>query len=276
MRFAMFSKHLQDWPLHETCQKVKAAGFDGLDLTVRPGGYVDPTKAARDLPAAVKVAREHGLEVPLITTGLLSAEDPAAEATLMAAGEAGIKEAKLHYWPLATSVDPRRQVNAVKPLLNGLAKLAEKSGVRVNLHNHSGDCVTHSAWVVRELVEAHPPSAVGVYFDPAHYLIEGGIAGWWCALEMLAQRVSLVAVKDTRWVDVQPGPAQERRWVPVGTGNVLWKRNFSKLKEAGFDGWMSIHGEYQGRWSYKDLGTAEVLEQGAADRAFIQGVWGGV
>ena len=39
MKFMMFAKHLQALPLPEAGRRVRGLGFDGLDLTVRPGGY---------------------------------------------------------------------------------------------------------------------------------------------------------------------------------------------------------------------------------------------
>src|SRR4051812_26519443 len=99
MQIAVFAKSLQAWPIDECAERVKAAGFDGLDLTVRPGGYVEPGDRFRQrFTAAVETIRGAGLSVPLITTGLTSATDPAAEPTMKIAAELGIRELKLHYW----------------------------------------------------------------------------------------------------------------------------------------------------------------------------------
>lgn len=273
MRFAVFAKHLQSWSLEECVDRVAAAGFDGLDLTVRPGGYVQPGEAlASDFAKAVKTIRTAGLEVPLITTGLTSAVDPTAEPTLRLAGEYGIREAKLHYWPWDGSVPLVKVVDSARRDLDGLEKLARSTGVRVNIHNHSGDHVQNSPWVLNELLRERDPAAVGCYFDPAHFTLEGGLSGWRAALELLASRVTLLAVKDGKWIDIQGArmPSQERRWVPVGTGNVRWSAVLTALRAAGFDGWVSIHGEYQGRWSWRDLTSAEVLLQCVTDREVVR------
>ena len=39
-------------------------GFDGVDITVRKGGHVEPGRVAQDLPPLVKLLRAHNLEVP--------------------------------------------------------------------------------------------------------------------------------------------------------------------------------------------------------------------
>lgn len=282
MRFAVFSKHLQEWPLEACVSQVAAAGFEGLDLTVRPGGYVEPSRVAEELPRAVKLARSAGLEVPLITTGILSTDDPTAELVLRVAGELGIGEAKLGYWPLPDK-GVRGAISDAKRELAKLAKSAEKAGIRIDLHNHSGTCVSHSAWVVAELLADHPPERVGAYFDPAHFTVEGAEAGWRAALDLLAGRVALLAVKDFRWSDPSSdggaGKPQERLWLPVGRGNVRWAEVFRGLRvggAGGFDGWASIHGEYQGPRSWKELRSPEVLAQAARDRDFVRGVADGL
>jgi sugar phosphate isomerase/epimerase len=272
MKFAVFAKHLQSWPLTECVTRVREAGFDGLDLTVRPGGYVEPGAGlAPALASAVRTIRSAGLDVPLITTGLTSASDPAAEPTLRLASELGIREAKLHYWPWESGMALRQAVDGARRDLDGLERLARACGVRVNIHNHSGDHVQNSPWTIAELLRDRDPSAIGCYFDPAHFTLEGGLSGWRAAVELLGARITLLAVKDGKWVDVAGArmPSQERRWVPVGTGTVRWPAVLSGVRSAGFDGWASIHGEYQGRWSWRDLSSAEVLSQCVDDRNLI-------
>jgi hypothetical protein len=74
----LFSKPLPGMDWRRLAQATRRAGFGGIDLTVRPGGHVQPEHAAEDLPKAVATIREEGLEVPMITTALISAADPAA------------------------------------------------------------------------------------------------------------------------------------------------------------------------------------------------------
>src|SRR3954454_13788378 len=85
MQFMMFAKHLQTLPLAEAGRRVRALGFDGLDLTVRHGGYVDPDRLRDALPRAIATLRDCGLVVPLFTTSITSTSDPAAAPTFEAA-----------------------------------------------------------------------------------------------------------------------------------------------------------------------------------------------
>ena len=78
----VFSKHLAKLDYDQLGRAAHELGFDGVDLTVRPGGHVVPERVAEDLPRAVEAIRSHGVEVPLITTAITSASDPSARAIL--------------------------------------------------------------------------------------------------------------------------------------------------------------------------------------------------
>ena len=52
-----FSKHLQDMNYDQVGKALRDAGFDGVDLTVRPKGHVLPERVAEDLPRAYEAAR---------------------------------------------------------------------------------------------------------------------------------------------------------------------------------------------------------------------------
>src|SRR5688572_6049503 len=76
-----FSKHLPRMNGGELGRTLKAMGFDGVDLTVRPGGHVDPKRVTNDLPPLVDAIRHEGLTVPMISTELVSSTDPVAQPT---------------------------------------------------------------------------------------------------------------------------------------------------------------------------------------------------
>src|SRR5205809_7737878 len=81
MNLMMFSKHLQSLPLARTAQVVRELGFDGLDLTVRSGGYIEPAAVRREMPEAIKILADAGLELPLLTTAITNATDAGARQT---------------------------------------------------------------------------------------------------------------------------------------------------------------------------------------------------
>src|SRR5687768_5304447 len=95
MQWVMFSKHLAPLSVPEAGAAVRELGFDGLDLTVRPGGHVLPENVKEALPAAVTALRDMGLTIPMITTGIVDAEESHADAIFATAAACGIRRLKL-------------------------------------------------------------------------------------------------------------------------------------------------------------------------------------
>ena len=78
LKVAVFSKHLQFVQGEDLATAAAGLGFDGVDITLRKGGHVEPASVARDLPALVATLRKHGLEVPMVTTDIADAGTPFA------------------------------------------------------------------------------------------------------------------------------------------------------------------------------------------------------
>lgn len=65
----IFSKQLE-WitNYNELCELVAEIGFNGIELTVRPGGYVLPERVEEDLPKVAEAAKNAGIEITMIST----------------------------------------------------------------------------------------------------------------------------------------------------------------------------------------------------------------
>src|SRR5438270_571865 len=90
LKVAIFSKHLQFLTGEELATAAADLGFDGVDLTVRNGGHVEPARVAVDLPPLVTLIRKHGVEVPMITTDIVDADTPHAAEIMRAMATLGI------------------------------------------------------------------------------------------------------------------------------------------------------------------------------------------
>src|SRR5947199_7134500 len=90
LKVAIFSKHLQFISGEALAKAIAELGFDGVDITVRKGGHVEPERVARDLPALAAIFKQHGLEVPMITTDIVDAATPFAEDILKTMAGLGI------------------------------------------------------------------------------------------------------------------------------------------------------------------------------------------
>src|SRR5882757_7192424 len=78
-KVAIFSKHLLFLKGDALAAGAAEMGFDGIDLAVRKGGHVEPDRVREDLPKLVATIRQHGLEVPMLTTDIADTESPHAE-----------------------------------------------------------------------------------------------------------------------------------------------------------------------------------------------------
>ncbi len=240
----IFSKHMPNLGYDELGRVSREIGFGGVDLTVRPKGHVLPERAAEDLPRAVEAIRAHRLEVPMITTDLKSASDPAARPTLSTAGRLKVPYWKVGYWRYRTGEDPEKQIAELKPVANALVAMGREYGLAAGLHNHSGDNVGSAVWDYRELLSGLDPRWAGYYFDPAHATIEGGLYGHTLSTELAVKNLKMVAVKDFYWVKKNGRWAVN--WCPLGEGMVDWTKFFRALAGARFTGPISLHFEYPG------------------------------
>jgi sugar phosphate isomerase/epimerase len=157
----------------ELGRSLKALGFDGVDPRA-PGGHVDPTRVATDLPVFAGAIRHEGLAVPMITTELLSDADPVAQPTLETAARLKIPFYKTGYYRYAF-VDVRKELAAAGRQLKGLADLSRRHGMRLGYHNHAG-YIGGGIWA-RAHRHAARRGKIGYYFDVRHAVAEGGNRG---------------------------------------------------------------------------------------------------
>src|SRR5947199_4632828 len=113
--------------------------FEGVDLTVRPKGHVEPERAAQDMPRAVEVIRAQGLTVPMITTGLLNGDEAPARPTLATAAKLNVpfwKPGYHRYQKLDAAGAAAKTLASVKPQIASLAAMSKEYGVTCGVHNH--------------------------------------------------------------------------------------------------------------------------------------------
>jgi sugar phosphate isomerase/epimerase len=262
----LFSKHLPGLDARGLARALKPLGFGGIDLTVRAGGHVAPERAAADLPPFVKVLRGEGLEVPMITTSLLTAADPTARPILETAGQLGIPFFKPGYYRYAF-LDVRKELEGAAADLRGLAPLSARQGVQLGFHNHAG-YVGAPLWDVARIIDDLDPRWVGYYFDVRHAVVEGGDGGWRAALNLVAPRLKMIAVKDFFW---EKGPkGWQQRNCPLGDGMVDWKAYFATLARIGFHGPVSLHLEYEVPGATASAREENTLAAIARDLSFLR------
>jgi sugar phosphate isomerase/epimerase len=262
----LFSKHLPALDAPALGRAVKSLGLGAVDLTVRPGGHVPPERAAGGLAPFVRALRAEGVEVPMITTALVSASDPHARAILETAGRERVRFFKTGYFRYRFA-DVRAEIEEVGVALRGLAALAAECGVPLGFHNHAG-YIGGPVWDIVPVMETLDPRAAGYYFDVRHAVAEGGDAGWKSALLQAAPRLKMVAVKDFFWERTPAGWRQ--RNCPLGQGMVDWKAFFATLAGVGFQGPVSLHLEYEIPGATPAAQQENTLAAAARDLAFLK------
>jgi sugar phosphate isomerase/epimerase len=263
----LFSKHLPGMDWARMAREVKKLGFGGVDLTVRPGGHVQPERAPEDLPKAVAAIRAEGLSAPMITTALTSAHDPTAKPILSTAGKLSIPFFKPGYYKYSFA-DVRGELQKAMDDFRSLAELSKQSGVQCGFHNHEG-YVGAQLWDVAQTIDQLDPKWVGYYFDIRHAVAEGGGAGWKIALNLIAPRIKMIAVKDSYWEKSSKGWRQVN--CPLGQGMVDWKAYFKALRQVNFQGPISLHLEYEIPGATKAAQEENTLAAAQRDFEFLKG-----
>ncbi len=261
-----FSKHLPLLGARDLARTVKALGFDGVDLTVRPKGHVEPARVAQDLPPFVEGIRAEGVAVPMITTDLHSDSEPPARPTLETAARLQIPYFKTGYYYYKFA-DVKKELADAARQLSSLAALSAASGVKLGFHNHSG-YVGGLVWDIAPTMDALDPKWAGYYFDVRHAVVEGGDGGWRSAFGVAAPRLFMIAVKDFFWEKTAKGWRQQN--CPLGDGMVDWPRYFRMLAQAGFHGPVSLHLEYDVPGDTPAAIQRNTIDAAAKDLAFLK------
>ena len=271
--FVAFTESFQAWPIPKVCQKFKAIGLDGLDLTVRPGGHIDPADAPQKLPGAVAAARDHGVVIGMLSTAIVE-PDKVGEKLLAAAAEQGIDRVKLGYYRYRKFGTLRRQIDAARKRLEGVVRLAAKHGVLPCVHIHSGDTIPGSGAMAYLLLEGLSPEEVGAYVDPMHMTVEGGNDGWRQGLDLLAPWIAISSLKNCKWITTERDPQGQQRWAyrkcPLADGIAPMPQYIARLQELGYHGLYTLHSEYADRGSWKRLNVDECLEQTRLDLEYVR------
>ncbi len=243
-RICLFTDHLDDqgYSYTDVAKMISPLKLAGPDLTVRAGGLVAPDRVADELPKAVAAFRDKGFSVPMLTTNLTSAKDPAALPILSTMGKLGIHFYKLGYYHYHDLTKWEAELDAQRQDLAGLIELGKPFHLEAGLHNHAGATVGGALWDGWEFLKPLAPDSVGFFFDPSHATIEGGNHAWKLNFQRISPRLTMVAVKDFVWEKTSSG--WRTRWVPLGQGVVNWGEFFKMLAQFPFHGPISIHIEY--------------------------------
>jgi sugar phosphate isomerase/epimerase len=204
-----------------------------------------PERVSQDLPKAVAIIREAGLETPMVTAGIADTESPHAEEILRTLSRLGIRYYRWGNFRYRDGESIQSQLDKLRPRVEALAKLNARYGVCAMYHTHSGPGqVGASIWDIYQLVNGLDPKAVGINLDIAHATVEGGHGGWIASTRLVSREyLRGTALKDFYWGRNAKGEWTPQ-WCALGQGMVNFRRYFAMLKESGFRGPVQLHFEY--------------------------------
>lgn len=244
-----FTKCLQFLSFDEIGEALSFLGFDGADITLRPGGQVEPSEVKTELPLAVKTLQKYKIEIPMVVTSITNPDDPLTISTLQALADLGIKYYRTGWLNYEASKTIQQNLDEHRKTFEKLATLNEKLGIHGGYQNHSGASVGSPVWDIYELVKNVNPEYLGVQYDIRHAVTEGGYS-WILGMKRVAPWIRTIDIKDFVWEKTPAGTWLQKN-VLLGEGMVNFDQFLKEYASLKVEAPISIHFEY-------DLGGAEL------------------
>jgi sugar phosphate isomerase/epimerase len=237
---AVFVKPWKSLSVAELGAHVRRLGFAWIELPVRPGFPCRPETIERDLPEAVRVLGDCGVQVLNVTVEL-PLDDERLYAACAAAGvdlnRVMFRRHQRPYWEAEEAA--RRQLGAALPL-------CERYGVRIGVQNHAGDFVGVHEFGLHHLLKDYDPRYVGAIWDAAHNALEGMEPE--PALDVIGDRLFIANLKNGYWRRISGPEAEAAVWKTYWTsgrqGRASWPRVIAKLREIDYTGPICLTAEY--------------------------------
>lgn len=243
----IFSKHLQFLDCKTAAEMANEMGFEGIDLTVRPNGHVDPSKVSIELPEAISAINDGGSKCHIITTSIESANNPIDLDILKTAASLGIKYYRTNWFKYNNELSMPETLQVYQDEIRKLGEINKELRIIGCYQNHAGKNVGSSFWEIKEILQTSDPEYFGTQYDIRHAMVEGGYS-WENGLKLLHPKIKMIVLKDFKWGIVNG--KWEARNVPIGEGMVNFTKYFKLLKYYKLNPPVSLHLEY-------DLGGAE-------------------
>ena len=237
----IFSKHLQFLNYQDSAGAAAEIGFNGLDLTVRPGGHVLPENVKRDLPIAIAEMKKAGLSCTTITTAIADVDNPLDVELIQTAGSEGVKYYRSDWFKFKEDISMEASLDYYMEKIRQMSYRNQKHNIIGCYQNHSGTSIGASIWEVKKLLGTANTQYFGAQYDIRHAVAEGG-RSWPNGVKLLKEHIKTIVLKDFKWGKV------DGRWqiinVPIGEGMVDFTAYFQLLKSLGLKPPVSLHLEY--------------------------------
>ncbi|MGE0021321.1 MAG: sugar phosphate isomerase/epimerase family protein [Draconibacterium sp.] len=240
-QIAFFTKLMDGFETGFLCETLAMAGIDGLDVTVRPGGKIEPEKVKDEMPKLVETARKSGLKTEMMVTSIAHPDDLFAKDILETAAREGVKHYRTAWFKYDLKKDVSESLKEFTSQLEALAAINKTLGISAGYQNHSGVSFGSPVWDLWLAIKDLPPKYMGAQYDVRHAVVES-TNSWIAGLNLLKNNISSIALKDFRW-EVS-GKKASVISVPLGEGLVDFDLYFKTLKELQITAPITLHVEY--------------------------------
>jgi len=237
----LFSKHLHWLNWDEMVESVKNIGFNGIDLTVRPGGHVLPERVEDDLPKVHEICERVGIKIEMICTDIQNAADPNTKKILKTASQLGINNYRMGWYYYDKTIDLFENLKIINKKMRELAGINEQYKIKGNYQNHDGIWFGAPIWDLGNILREINSDWLGCQYDILNATIESSNS-WPIGMELVAPYIHTIDIKDAIWTMQEE--TQKVRYVPFGLGIVNFKRFRELLNQFQINVPFSLHMEY--------------------------------
>ncbi len=238
---SIFSKHLQFLDMKGAGQAAAELGFNGVDLTVRPHGHIEPQDVSSSLANALHDIKNAGSTCRMITTAITDAQNSFDAEIIKTAGNLGVDFYRANWFKYLEDKTMNDSLEMYQKKIQELGDLNREHGIIGCYQNHAGTKIGGSFWEIEKLLATVDTDYFGVQYDIRHALAEGGYS-WENGLRLLHNNIKTIVLKDFKWANVNG------KWtavnVPIGQGMVNFYKYFQLLKSYGLKPPVSLHLEY--------------------------------
>jgi sugar phosphate isomerase/epimerase len=262
MKFAVFTVSTPEYDPRQTVRRLREIGYDGVEWRIaaappaeKPADYTyerrywcynQSTLDLETLPERAAEVRaftsEAGLEICSLTTYLQPDQLAAVERVLQAARQMDCPNIRVNAPNFKEGDHYPALFERTVGQLRQLEPLAARYGVRINLEIHMGNIIP-SASAAYRLVSGFDPRHIGIIFDPGNMVYEG-FENYRLGVELLGPYLAHVHVKNAIWQQTETTPdgvqVWQPTWAPVKSGFADLRRLARVLKEAGYQGYLSL------------------------------------
>ncbi len=259
MKLAVYTILMPEFSLEELGQFLSETGYDGLELRVleiseeqKKKGYcfagdfkndINPKNLKVKAPLVKAVCDKYKLRVCGLGTYVKCFELEVMEELCRNLKTLDCRTFRVIMPPYPNDNRDRNQMftDTVKALAE-IEKLVKKYDAKVLIETHM-NMITPSASAAYRLVSNFDPEHVGVIFDPGNMVFEG-FENYRQGIQLLGRYLAHVHVKNYQWQIKETTPDGFIIWQPKpclpweGVANL--KQFAEELKQAGYDGWVSL------------------------------------